>query len=183
MAQIETVDKLFIHELNDLRSAEEQLAKALPLMAASATAVELRQGFEMHLEQTRVQLRRVEEALKLLDERPNGDICEGMKGLIEEAQKVMKSVEKGAVLDSALLDAGRKVEHYEITSYRSAVSKAHELGHEVVAGLLEVNLQEEELADYRLQQIAQGMMPFSGPGPDPRDDGSEVLVGTGQTTQ
>ncbi len=40
-----------------------------------------------------------------------------------------------------------------------------------------MNLQDEELADYRLQQLAQGMMPYSGPGSDPRDDGSEVIVG------
>jgi len=179
MERIETVDKLFVHELNDLRSAEEQLVGALPLMAASASAPELRQAFEKHLEQTRTQLQRVEEALRLMQERPNGDTCDGMKGLIGEGQKMMDAVTRGAVLDSALIDAGRKVEHYEITAYRSAVSRAHELGHDVVAALLETNLQEEELADDRLQQLAQGMMPYSGPGADPRDDGSEVIVGSG----
>jgi ferritin-like metal-binding protein YciE len=86
----------------------------------------------------------------------------------------------GPVLDSALLDAARKVEHYEITAYRGAIAKAHELGRTEVATLLETNLQEEELTDYRLQQMAEGMMPYSGPGADPRDDGSEVIVGDGQ---
>lgn len=183
MDQIASVDELFVHELNDLRSAEEQLVTALPLMAASATAAELRQGFENHLEQTRVQLERVEEALRLMGERPSGEVCKGMKGLLEEGQKIMNTVERGAVLDAALIDAARKVEHYEITTYRAAAARAHELGHDGVAALLQTNLQEEEFADYRLQELSQGMMPYSGPGADPRDDGSEVLVGTSKTAQ
>jgi ferritin-like metal-binding protein YciE len=91
----------------------------------------------------------------------------------------MQSVERGAVLDGALIDAARKVEHYEITAYRGAMSKAHELGHDAVAELLEANLQEEELTDHKLQTLAESMMPYSGPGPDPRNDGSEVIVGSG----
>lgn len=179
MERIDSVDELFLHELQDLYSAEQQLTRALPLMAASAQAAELRQGFEAHLEETRTQLQRVEQALKMVGERPNGETCQGMRGLIEEGQKLMKTVERGAVLDSALIDAGRKVEHYEITAYRAAVAKAHELGHTTVANLLETNLQEEELADQKLQLLAEAMMPYSGPGADPRDDGSEVILGTG----
>ncbi len=179
MDQIATVDDLFIHELQDLASAEEQLIAALPQMAAAATAPELRQGFTDHLAQTRTHLLRVEQALGALNEHRNGDVCHGIEGLIAEGKKLIKTVEPGAVLDSALIDAARKVEHYEITAYRGAVSKAHELGHDLVADLLGANLQDEELTDHRLQQLAEGMMPYSGPGTDPRDDGSEIIVGTG----
>ena len=85
---------------------------------------------------------------------------------------------KRQVLDGALIDAARKVEHYEITAYRGAMSKAHELGYDDIGELLQANLQEEELADHKLQTLAEAMMPYSGPGADPRDDGSEVIVGS-----
>ena len=178
MDKIDTVDDLLVHELQDLYSAETQLVEALPVMAAAATAPELRQGFEKHLEQTRAHMQRVEQALTILGEQTDNTLCAGMQGLIEEGNSIIHSVERGAVLDGALIDAGRKVEHYEITAYRGAMSKAHELGHEEVAELLQANLQEEELTDDELQKLAESMMPYSGPGADPRDDGSEVIVGS-----
>ena len=178
MDKINTVDDLFVHELQDLYSAETQLVEALPLMAAAATAPELRQGFEQHLEQTRGHRQRIEQSLTMLGEQTDDTVCAGMQGLIEEGNSIIHSVERGAVLDGALIDAARKVEHYEITAYRGAMSKAHELGHDEIAELLGLSLQEEELTDNELQTLAEGMMPYSGPGADPRDDGSEVLVGS-----
>lgn len=175
--KIETVDELFVHELQDLHSAETQLISALTRMAVAADAPELRAGLARHLEQTRRQLRRVEQALSEIGEAPNGEVCHGIEGLITEAEKLMSSTAFGPVMDSALIDASRKVEQYEIAAYRTTIAKAYELGFNNIASLLEWNLQEEELTDYRLQQLAEGLMPFSGPGADPRDDGSEVIVG------
>ena len=176
--KIDTVDALFVHELQDLRSAEEQLVSALTKMAVAADAPELRAGLARHLEQTRQQLRRVEQALSEIGEAPNDEVCYGIEGLIAEAEKLMSAASFGPVLDSALIDAARKVEHYEITAYRATIAKAYDLGFKDVASLLEWNLQEEELIDYRLQQLAEGLTPYSGPGADPRDDGSEVIVGS-----
>lgn len=175
--KITTVDDLFVHDLQDLFSAEDQLVEALRKMAAAADAPELRAAFARHLEQTNQHQRRIEQALAEAGESPSGDVCEGIRGLIAEGAEMMEKTQPGPVLDAALIDAARKVEHYEITAYRGAISKAHELGFEGIASLLETNLQEEELADYRLQQMAEGMMPYSGPGSDPRDDGSEVVIG------
>lgn len=177
--KIDTVDALFVHDLQDLHSAEEQLVSALTKMAVAADAPELRAGLARHLEQTRRQLRRVEQALKEIGEAPGDGICHGIEGLIVEAETLMSATAFGPVLDSALIDAARKVEHYEIAAYRSAIARAYELGFDELASLLEWNLQEEELTDYRLQQLAEGLMPYSGPGSDPRDDGSEVIVGMG----
>ena len=176
--KISTVDELFVHELQDLYSAEEQLVQALTKMASAADTPELRSGFAHHLEQTRHQLRRVEQALNEVGEKPDGTVCQGIQGLITEGESLMAATYFGPVLDSALIDAARKVEHYEITTYRAAIAKAHDLGFNDAAALLEMNLQEEELTDHRLQQLAQGMMPYSGPGADPRNDGSEVIVGS-----
>jgi ferritin-like metal-binding protein YciE len=176
--KITTVDDLFVHDLQDLFSAEGQLVEALRKMAAAADAPELRAAFARHLEQTNQHQRRIEQALAEVGQSPDGDVCEGIRGLITEGAEIMETTHPGPVLDAALIDAARKVEHYEITAYRGTISKAHDLGFEGIASLLETNLQEEELADYRLQQMAEGMMPYSGPGSDPRDDGSEVVVGS-----
>jgi ferritin-like metal-binding protein YciE len=175
--RIETIDELFIHELHDLHSAESQLVAALPRMAAAATAAELRQGFETHLLETREQLRRVEHVLENLGLSAGNDVCKGIEGLVAEGEKLIGATERGAVLDAALIDSGRKVEQYEINAYRAAITKARELGFEDAADTLERNLQEEELTDFRLQELAQGMMPYNLEGSDLRDDGSEVVVG------
>ena len=163
MDKIDSIDDLFVHELQDLYSAESQLVEALPLMAAAATAPELRIGFEKHLDETRAQLQRIEQVLTMLDEQTDDTVCAGMQGLIEEGKSIMQSVERGAVLDGALIDAARKVEHYEITAYRGAMSKAHELGYDDIGELLQANLQEEELADHKLQTLAEATMPSAPP--------------------
>jgi len=175
--KIDSIDELFVHELQDLYSAERQLTEALPKMAGAADAPELREGLARHLDQTHGHLERMRKALLLAGQQPNGVVCHGIEGLVTEGESLIESTEVGPVLDSAIIDAARKVEQYEISAYRAATAKAHELGMTEVAELLETILQEEELADYRLQQLAQGMMPYSGPGADPRDDGSEVIVG------
>jgi ferritin-like metal-binding protein YciE len=175
--KIETVDDLFVHDLQDIYSAEGQLVEALRKMATEANAPELRAAFARHLEQTTHHRRRLEQALAEMDDLPGDGVCEGIQGLIAEAAELMETTQPGPVLDAALIDAARKVENYEIMAYREALSRAHELGFTRVASLLETNLQEEELIDYRLQQMSEGMMPYSGSRADPRDDNSDVIVG------
>jgi ferritin-like metal-binding protein YciE len=175
--KIETVDELFLHQLQDLFSAENQLTAALTRMARAAEAPELRAELAHHLDQTRHHVERMEKAIQLLDDLPTGEPCHGIEGLVAEGERLMVTTKSSPVLDNALLDTARKIEQYEIAAYRGALAKAYDLGFVEVAALIELNLQEEELCDYRFQQLAQGMMPYSGPGVDPRDDGSEVFLG------
>lgn len=175
--KIDTVDALFVRDMQELYSIEEQLLPALTRMAVASDAPELRAALAGHLEQTRRQLRRIEQAFLEIGEAPGGEICRGIQGLIAEAEKLMSQTSFGPVLDSALIDIARKVEQYEINAYRSGIARAYELGFDGTAALLEWTLQEEELTDYRLRQLAEGLMPFSGPGSDPRDDGREGIDG------
>jgi len=85
--KLKSLENLFIHELRDIYSAETQLIKALPKMAEAATNAELKAGFEAHLKQTETHLSRLEKIFKGLNKSPNGDTCEGMKGLIKEGAK------------------------------------------------------------------------------------------------
>src|SRR5579863_7369041 len=124
----EGLKELYIDELKDLFSAENQLVKALPKMAKAATSEELRSGFEEHLEQTKGHVQRLEEIFESLDESPKGKKCVGMEGLVKEGSEVMEEGFEDAVLDAGLIGAARRVEHYEMAAYTAAREIATALG-------------------------------------------------------
>src|SRR5215216_7806130 len=117
--KIDTLEQLYINELRDLYSAENQLLKALPKMAKGAASDELKDAFEKHLEQTRGHVERLEEIFEQIDEKAKGKTCHGMKGLIEEGSEVLKANGEESVVDAAIIVAAQKVEDYEIASYGS----------------------------------------------------------------
>ena len=146
---------IYIDELKDLYNAENQLVKALPKMAKAASADELRQGFEQHLEQTKGQVQRLEQIFQKLGENPKGKKCKGMEGLIEEGSEVMEEDFEGAVKDAALIGAAQRVEHYEIAGYGTVRSMAETLGEDDHVSLLEETLEEEKETDEKLTQLAE----------------------------
>jgi ferritin-like metal-binding protein YciE len=145
--------ELFVDELKDLYSAENQLIKALPKMAKAATSDDLRAGFEEHLEQTKEHARRLEEICTELGEKPTGKKCAGMEGLIEEGKEMMGEFEQD-VLDAAMISAAQRVEHYEIAAYGTVRTYAELLGHERAVELLEQTLEEEKETDQKLTELA-----------------------------
>lgn len=161
--------KLYIDELKDLYSAENQLVKALPKMAKAASSRELRQGFENHLEQTKSQVQRLEKIFESLDQSPKGKKCVAMEGLVKEGSEVMAEDFEDAVMDAALIGAAKRVEHYEIAAYGTACEFAKVLGHADHASLLEETLAEETDTHEKLTELAKGINPQanqqSSPGP------------------
>jgi ferritin-like metal-binding protein YciE len=150
----ENLNKLYVDELKDLFSAENQLLKALPKMAKAASSDELRTGFEEHLEQTKVHVQRLEEIFQSLDESPKGKKCVGMEGLVKEGSEVMEEGFEDAVLDAGLIGAARRVEHYEMAAYSAACEFAKVLGQTKHASLLEKTLAEEKQTDEKLAKLA-----------------------------
>ncbi len=145
--------ELFIDELKDLYSAENQLIKTLPKMAKAATSDDLRAGFEEHLEQTKEHARRIEEICTELGEKPTGKKCAGMEGLIDEGKEMMGEFEDD-VLDAAMISAAQRVEHYEIAAYGTVRTYAELLGHDRAVELLEQTLEEEKETDRKLTELA-----------------------------
>jgi len=145
---------LYIDELKDLYSAENQLVKALPKMAKAASSAELREGFEKHLEQTKGHVQRLEKIFEALGENPKGKKCKGMEGLIEEGSEAMQEDYEGSVLDAALIGAAQRVEHYEIAGYGTVRSMAETLAEDDHVSLLEETLQEEKETDEKLTELA-----------------------------
>jgi len=147
--------ELYIDELKDLYSAENQLVKALPKMAKAASSVELRQGFEKHLQQTRGHVQRLEKIFQALGESPKGKTCKGMQGLIEEGSEATEEDYNGSVMDAALIGAAQRVEHYEIAGYGTVRSMAETLGESNHVSLLEKTLEEEKETDEKLTDLAE----------------------------
>jgi ferritin-like metal-binding protein YciE len=145
--------ELFVDELKDLYSAENQLIKTLPKMAKAATSDDLRAGFEHHWEQTKEHARRIEEICNELGEKPTGKKCAGMEGLIEEGKEMMNEFEDD-VLDAAMISAAQRVEHYEIAAYGTVRTYAELLGHDRAVELLEQTLEEEKETDQKLTELA-----------------------------
>ncbi len=151
---VKTVQDLFVEELRDIYHAEKQITKALPKMMKSATAPELKQVFELHLEQTKGQIDRLEQVFEQLDVAKRGKRCEAMEGLLEEARSTMEEIEDKSVLDVGMIVNQQKIEHYEIAGYGSLVALAKQLGHKEAASLLEQTLKEEKETDQKLNQVA-----------------------------
>jgi len=147
--------ELYIEQLKDLYSAENQLVKALPKMAKAASSDELRQGFEKHLEQTKGQVERLEKIFQALGESPKGKTCKGMQGLIEEGSEATQEDYEDSVMDAALIGAAQRVEHYEIAGYGTVRSMAETLGEDNHASLLEETLEEEKETDDKLTELAE----------------------------
>src|SRR5665213_769114 len=147
--------KLYIDELKDLYSAENQLVKALPKMAKASSAEELRTAFEEHLEQTREHVTRLEKIFEALDESPKGKKCVGMEGLIEEGSEKIEEDPEEEELDAGLIAAAQRVEHYEIAGYGCVRTYANLLGESEAVSLLEQTLAEEKETDEKLTELAE----------------------------
>jgi ferritin-like metal-binding protein YciE len=152
--KLDTLKKLYVEELRDVYSAEQQLLKALPKMAKGASSNELKQAFEDHLEQTKGHVERLEEIFETLDEKPTGKTCKAMKGLIEEGSEILKEDGEDSVLDAGIIAAAQKVEHYEMATYGTLRTWADLLNEDEAASLLQETLDEEAQADKTLNELA-----------------------------
>jgi ferritin-like metal-binding protein YciE len=117
--ELETLKDLYLHELKDLYSAEQQLVKALPKMAKAANNKELAAGFQEHLEQTKGHARRLEQILSSHKQTYRGPTCKGMEGIVAEGVEMIEQEADEEVKDAGLIAAAQRVEHYEMAGYGS----------------------------------------------------------------
>lgn len=156
--ELETLRDLYIHELKDLHSAEQQLIKALPKMAMAARNRQLAAAFKAHLTQTKNHANRLEKILHRLKESPSGPKCEGMEGLIKEGDKMTREDADDQVRDAGLIASAQRVEHYEIAGYGCARTYAELLGNKGDARQLDLTLREEGAADKKLTKLAKSVI-------------------------
>ncbi|MGQ3353129.1 MAG: YciE/YciF ferroxidase family protein [Phreatobacter sp.] len=151
---IQTMDDLFVHQLQDIYYAEQQILKALPNMIDKATDPELREAFEDHLRETETHVTRLQAVFRMHGAAIKGQDCPAIDGIIDEAEEIAGEVEDKRVLDAALIAAAQAVEHYEMTRYGTLVAWAKQLGRPDCAAELEKTLKEEQATDEKLTDIA-----------------------------
>ena len=155
---IQSLDDLYLHTLQDIYYAEKQILKALPKMIDKAGAGPLRDGFEAHRRETEGHVERLEQVFGKLGRTPQGVDCPAIDGILEEADDVAADIDDQNVLDAALAAAAQAVEHYEITRYGTLVAWSEELDRPECAQLLRATLEEEKAADRKLTQIAESRL-------------------------
>jgi ferritin-like metal-binding protein YciE len=153
--EMESLQELYVEELKDLWSAENQILKALPKMIKAATHPKLKKAFTKHEKQTRVHVTRLERICKELGESPRGKKCVGMEGLLQEGSDLIKEKPDADVLDAGLISAAQHVEHYEMAGYGTVRTWARTLGYDRQANLLQTTLDEEQKTDIDLTALAE----------------------------
>jgi ferritin-like metal-binding protein YciE len=151
----ESLQDLYVEQLRDLHSAENQILEALPKMIKKTTHPELKQALHQHERDTEKQLQRLETVFKELGEKATGHKCKGMEGLLAEGEEALKDFKNGDVLDAAIIASAQRVEHYEMAGYGTVRSMASMLGFDKQADLLQETLDEEGEADEKLSTLAE----------------------------
>lgn len=152
---IKTLDDLFVHMIQDIYYAEQQIAKNLPTMIEKASSPELRDAFQSHLTETNGQVARLEQVFAMHNQPVKGVDCPAIDGILDEAKEVISDCDDAEVRDAAILAAAQAVEHYEITRYGTLIAFAKQLGRPDCAAVLQETLDEEKAADRKLTGIAE----------------------------
>lgn len=158
----ENLKQLFVSELQDMFSAEQQIIKALPDVIKAAESPELKEALKNHLAETKEQLTRLKKIFSIFGIKEQSKMCEAMKGLIEECSETISEHEKSAVRDAAIISKAQRIEHYEISVYGTLVTFAKELDFDEAISLLKDSLSEESNADKKLTKIAEGSLLSTG---------------------
>jgi ferritin-like metal-binding protein YciE len=152
----EKLKELLVDGLKDIYWAEKTLVKALAKLSKSATSEELKSAFELHMTQTEGHVANVEKVFEIVGQKPQAKKCVAMEGLVQEAEEIIESTEKGTMVrDCGLIMAAQKVEHYEIGSYGTLRNIARTLGYEEAAAILQQTLDQEGETDHLLTELAE----------------------------
>ena len=158
--------EVLLDELRDMYSAENQLVKALPKLAKGAKDKTLKTLFTDHLEETKGQVERLKQVFQQLSEKPTGQHCNGMEGVIEESADALEKDEEGPSFDAGIVGAALRTEHYEIAGYEACIAMAKTLGLNEIASLLNENLSEEQAAAKKITAAAQPILKASASQPE-----------------
>ena len=161
--KLNTLEDLLHQELKDLYSAESQLVKALPKMAKAATHPDLRAGFTEHLAQTKGHVERLDKISGIIGKKLTGHKCQAMEGIVAEGGEMIGEDAEETVRDAGLIGAARRVEHYEMAGYGTAICLARQLGHDEVADILEETLSEETQTEAKLTELAESVINVAAP--------------------
>jgi ferritin-like metal-binding protein YciE len=159
MPQLTSPEQLFVHELKDMYYAEQTLTKVLPTLAQEASDRELSKAFKHHLDETKDQIKNLEQVFKNLGKPAQGEKCPGIEGIKEEHESFMEENDPTpALLNVHLTGAASRAEHYEIAAYTGLIEKARALGERDSVKLLQENLRQEKEALKTVESISKRIL-------------------------
>jgi len=150
-----TPRELFVHELSDAMSAEQQILKMLPELENEVLNHEVQEALKTHQEETQQQISNIQEVFRQLGETPEATTCYAVKGLDEEHKALLKEQPSPEILEMANLSGASKTEHYEMAMYTGLVQLAKDLGENEAAQLLQDNLDQEKAMAVRVETLAR----------------------------
>ena len=178
---METGHEFFMHGMQDMLDAENKLVEALGKQAKESSRPDLQKAFESHQKQTQNQVERLKQAFESIGESPEKTECAGIKGLIEEHDNFKEEEPSADLMDIFNVEAGAKVERYEITSYEGLVKLARMMGHKKAERLLSQNLKEEEATLRKLEKFSDKLKP-ENMGMDENDEKESASSGRRRRT-
>lgn len=153
---LNSLQDLFVEQLQDLYSAEQQFAAAHSKVISAVSDSDLKEGVTMHAQETEAQIGRLEQVAETLGlSSLNGKTCHAAKGLVAETDELLSEDGDPAVKDAGIIASLQRVEHYEMAGYGTVVAYAKRLGHDDAVGLLQQTLEEEKATDAKLSQLAE----------------------------
>ena len=157
IVSIGTMRELFVHELSDAMSAEQQILKMLPELRKEAINPELTQALKEHEQETKAQIKNLEQVFKQIGEKPEETTCFGVKGLADEHQALHEEDPSPEMLEMANVSGAEKTEHYEMAMYTGLVQMAKDLGEKEAAQLLQENLDQEKAMAKRVADLTRAI--------------------------
>lgn len=152
---MQTGQDLFVHELSDMLSAETIIVQMLEEAQGLVQTPQLKQGLQMHAQQSQQHAERIQQVLDQLGVAPHPVQCHAAAGLYQQLEEGMQAGPSAQVLEGLVVGGACKTEHLEIAAYTGLVNKAQAMGLTGAAQLLQQNLQEEQQMLQQVEQIAQ----------------------------
>jgi ferritin-like metal-binding protein YciE len=148
-------NELLLMELQQIHSAESQLARALPRFSKAIESETVREMLDKRLEEGERILKELETALDEMEESPGRKRNAAAEGLIGDAREHIQEIARGPALDAVLIAGLQKTEHYCIAAWGTAKSLATACEEETVVQAMERALKEGKSFDERLTEIAE----------------------------
>ncbi|HEX9796601.1 MAG TPA: DUF892 family protein [Anaerolineales bacterium] len=159
---LNSLHDLYIDQLLDLYSAEQQLARAMPEFAEAASSPQLRSLLEHEVEEASAHMEKLATLLGEQGVDAGSKLCRGMQGLVQEGSEVLMLDGPSSTIDAAVILAVQKAQHYEIATCGGLLAYAEVLGYDDAASTLAVLLEEEHEADQSLTDLAEGGLLATG---------------------
>src|SRR5215208_7277318 len=167
--------ELFVHELSDAMSAEQQILKMLPELRKEALNPELTQALKEHEQETKEQIKNLEDIFKQIGEKPEETTCFGVKGLADEHQALHEEDPSPEMLEMANVCVFKQKTAYEMVMYTGLIQMAKDLGERDVAQLLQENLDQEKAMAKRVEALSKELSKQAKSREAERENGPELV--------